>query len=312
MKKYKMYELTEQICRAIEQGHNKSRTCFEFIEYSGTYSSFRGNLTKIKSAGYIKFDDTLSSLSKNPFRRKRIYALTANGHRFLANPKEKLQRKQERLHHHLMNLLEMQPEILKQLNEERSSMTPQEVIKYVNTNMGVNYTDIGQVDQLLEGIDDFKTINVNKNSSELEELRRKYNALVLENQKLKKISIDKYEPPKATSSIINTQPLYSVKSKLSEIREQLVKEYYNNKYLDLRFFKLWQNIIPAKIKGAKMFATNSVEFISTGNKEFKRGHAKEMDGYQISSSCFFIVKIEEDGIIIGGKGVSEGGERLRF
>jgi len=312
MKNYKLYELTEHVCRAINEGYNKSRTIYDYIEYSGTYSSFRSALCKIKKSGYIKFDDNLNSLPKSPFQRKRTYALTAKGQRFLANPAEKLQRKQERLHDQLMNLLEMQPEILQQLKEQRSTMTPHQVIKYINTSMGTNYSDIRQVDQLLEGIQEFKSEMVNENPTELEELRRKYNALVLENQQLRSISINKPVPKKATTPIIINQPINPAKSKLSQLRRQLTQEYFSKKYLDMQFFRSWQNILPSRIKGTKMFTKNSVEFISIGNKEFRRGHAKEMNPEQIASSCFYILKIEDDGIIVAGKGVAENGEKLRF
>ncbi|AFV22850.1 hypothetical protein Mpsy_0641 [Methanolobus psychrophilus R15] len=312
MKKYKMYELTEQICRAVNEGYNKSRTIYEFLEYSGTYSSFRGSLTKIKKSGYIKFDDTRSSLPKNPFHRQRTYVLTKKGQQFLTNPKERLLKKQERLHNHLMSLLELHPQILQQLSEQRAVMPPEKIIEYVNASVGTNYTDIGQVDQLLEGIKGFKEESVVENPNELDELRRKYNALVLENQKLKNLAVTKYEIPKRNNPPSINQPVESGKNKLTALREELAKEYFNKNYLDIRFFHLWQNVTPVRIKGAKMFEKNSVEFISKSNKEFRRGHAKEMDAEQVFNSCFFIMKIDDDGITIGGKGVSNTGERIKF
>jgi len=311
MKKYQNYELTEHLCKPIAEGHSKSRDIYAFIDYPGTYSCFRSSLSKIKRAGYIKFGDYARELPKNPFHRKRTYILTEKGQRFLLNPNERWQKKQARLHNQLMKLIEIQPEFLQKFSEQRAMMNPEKVIEFVNANMGLNYSDIGQVDQLLEGMDDFKSAMVDDNPNELEELRRKYNALVLENQRLRNLSVDEYKPPKAIKPTVFNQQK-SGRNRLAEIRKQVTQEYFNVKYLDLRFFGIWQNIIPVKLKGAKMFTKNSVEFISSGNKEFKRGHAKEMDGEQIASSCLYIVRLEDDGIIIAGKGVAKSGEKMKF
>ena len=312
---YRDGELCLRVCHAISKGVVTARDIHDVIQYEGSYENFRSALSKIKKRGYIRFSN--NQKLKNPFKQKRSYALTVKGEKFLQNPNEKWERKQARFHARMMKLLEQQPEFITQLSQERAKMKPEKVIEYVNRNIGTNYNDIGQVNQLLEGIDNFKYTLVGEDvfddsTLRLEELRRKYNALVIENQNLKNNSVNKPAPRKLSNENPKNYQREYERTKLTNIRKQLVKECYNTQYLDIRFFKIWQNIVPAKIKGAKMFAKNSVEFISSGNKEFKRGHAKEMDEYQISSSCFYIMKVENDGIIIGGKGVGETGEKIKF
>ena len=92
-------------------------------------------------------------------------------------------------------------------------------------------------------------------------------------------------------------------------RQALVYEYINNNYaIDAQFFKLFGNMVPVVIKKVwdwyHPFVQGSVEIMSRGNNEFKRGHAVEMDEELIISSQFYFYQEVENGIEIYGNGMN--------
>lgn len=307
---YKDGELCLEVCRAIDRGVVTGKDINDFIGYQGSYKNFRSAFSKIKKRGYIKFTDD-GRKEKNPFKRKRSYALTVKGQRFLQNPNERWEYKQARIHQHVMNLLEKQPDFLKELAEQRAKMNPEKVIEYVNSNMGMNYTDVSQVDELIEKMEgNQKSVIQDNNSerlaSENSELRLKYNAALSEIQRLKSSNGGKSVSPQRLARD-------EQRRELSKHRRKLAQHYHSNRmYLDSQFFSQWQNIVPVKVKGAKWFTKNSVEFISKNNKEFGRGHVVVMNPEQIYESQFYITEILRDGITIGGKGVAGKIEMIKF
>ena len=93
-------------------------------------------------------------------------------------------------------------------------------------------------------------------------------------------------------------------------RQALVYEYFNNNYLiDKNFFKLFGNMVPVVIKKVwdwyHPFLQGSVEIMSRGNNEFKRGHAVEMTEELIISTEFHFYQEVENGIEIFGNGMKE-------
>ena len=94
-------------------------------------------------------------------------------------------------------------------------------------------------------------------------------------------------------------------------RQSLVYEYHTHNYMiDIQFFKRWGGgMVPVVIK--KMwdwynpFQKGSVEVMSRGNSEFKRGHAEEMDTELILSTQFYFYREVESGIEIYGHGMKE-------
>ena len=94
-------------------------------------------------------------------------------------------------------------------------------------------------------------------------------------------------------------------------RQAIVDEYFTNNYIiGLQFFKLWGgNMIPVTIRKVwdwyNPFARGSVEIMSRGNREFRRGHAEEMDAELILNSEFYFYQEAENGIEIFGNGMNE-------
>lgn len=93
-------------------------------------------------------------------------------------------------------------------------------------------------------------------------------------------------------------------------RQALVDEYINNNYIiDKNFFKLFGNMVPVVIKKIwdwyNPFQKGSVEILSRSNREFKRGHAVEMDDDLIISTEFYFYQEVETGIEIFGNGMTD-------
>jgi len=94
-------------------------------------------------------------------------------------------------------------------------------------------------------------------------------------------------------------------------RQALVDEYINNNYMiGEQFFKLWGGgMVPVTIKKVwnwyNPFARGSVEIMSRGNSEFKRGHAEEMDEELIFNTQFYFYQEVEKGIELFGNGMNE-------
>ena len=94
-------------------------------------------------------------------------------------------------------------------------------------------------------------------------------------------------------------------------RQALVYEYHTHNYaIDAQFFKLWDGgMIPVTIRKVwdwyNPFQQGSVEIMSRGNREFKRGHAVEMDAELIINTEFYFYQEVENGIEIFGNGMTE-------
>ena len=94
-------------------------------------------------------------------------------------------------------------------------------------------------------------------------------------------------------------------------RQALVDEYHTHNYaIDAQFFKLWGGgMIPVTIRKVwdwyNPFQQGSVEIMSRGNREFKRGHAVEMDAELIINTEFYFYQEVENGIEIFGNGMTE-------
>jgi len=323
MKNYESGELKYLICAAIADNHVTCRDIFKHIEYKSSYNSFRSGLNMLKRRGFVRFDG-VSQSSKNPFHRIRMYALTSRGQKFLENPQERLQLKEAGIHQRIMRLIEQQPEFLQKLAEERSKMSPETLVQYVNSNLGTHYSDIGMITNLIEKMEEKKEdLIVNDKyyaeaMSENDTLRIKYNEVVLENNRLKQqLRNQKTQSfsnkPKTES--VNPSKLVREDQRLQlAIHRKKVALYYltNRMHLDVCFFQEWGYVVPVKVKAAKWYSSNSVEFLSRSNKEFERQHVKQMDPDQIYGSQFSIWEMKEDGIVIVGKGVAEKGEMIKF
>lgn len=77
-----------------------------------------------------------------------------------------------------------------------------------------------------------------------------------------------------------------------------------------QFFKRWGGgMVPVTIKKIwdwhNPFSSGSVEIMSKGNSEFKRGHAEEMDEDLIISTEFYFYQEVENGVEIFGQGMTE-------
>jgi len=94
-------------------------------------------------------------------------------------------------------------------------------------------------------------------------------------------------------------------------RQALLDEYHTHNYaIDAQFFKLWGgNMVPVVIKKVwdwhTPFSSGSVEIMSKGNSEFKRGHAEEMDAELILNTQFCFYQEVENGIELFGHGMTE-------
>ncbi|WP_292462333.1 hypothetical protein [Methanolobus sp.] len=323
MKNYGSGELKYLICSAIADGHVTCRDIFNHIEYKGNYNSFRSGLNMIKRRGFLKFAGDAKK-SSNPFQRKRTYALTSSGQKFLDDPQRRLRLKEEGLHHKMLRLIEQQPEFLQKLAEERMKMSPEVLIEYVNDNLGTHYSDVGMITHLIDIMEEKKEdLIVNdkyyvETMSENDTLRIKYNEVVLENNRLKQQlrnqktqsfnNKQKAEPVNPSKLVREDQ-----KSQLAIHRKKVALYYLSNRmYLDVYFFQEWGYVVPVKVKGVKWYSSNSVEFLSKSNKEFERQHVKQMNPDQIYGSQFSIWEMKEDGIVIVGKGVTEKGEMIKF
>lgn len=93
-------------------------------------------------------------------------------------------------------------------------------------------------------------------------------------------------------------------------RQALVDGYLSNNFIiDIQFFKLFGNMVPVTIKKVwnwhNPFSSGSVEIMSRGNREFKRGHAEEMDADLIITTEFYFFQEVESGIEIYGHGMKK-------
>lgn len=91
-------------------------------------------------------------------------------------------------------------------------------------------------------------------------------------------------------------------------RKRLV-QFYSGKYLDSQFFEHWKEIYPYKIKFKVWHSENSVELMSHSNKEHARGHTLgKLPPQAIMDARFHIVKADDKGITIRGRGLPDGGQ----
>jgi len=121
-----------------------------------------------------------------------------------------------------------------------------------------------------------------------------------------------YQSQEARDNTVSIKELNRELSTAERIqkRQALVYEYINNNYaIDAQFFKLFGNMVPVVIKKVwdwhNPFLQGSVEIMSRGNSEFKRGHAVEMDDDLIISTEFYFYQEVENGIEIFGHGMKK-------
>ncbi|WP_292468881.1 hypothetical protein [Methanolobus sp.] len=105
-------------------------------------------------------------------------------------------------------------------------------------------------------------------------------------------------------------------------RKQLAHAYYSKGvYLDSRFFSLWGEVAPHKIKFKRYTSSDgtvtpdSIEIMSSkSNSEIRRGHAhkKPISEALLRRCMFHIVKIDDTGIDIIGHGLPDNRARLRY
>jgi len=107
-----------------------------------------------------------------------------------------------------------------------------------------------------------------------------------------------YQSQEARDNTVSIKELNRELSTAERIqkRQALVYEYINNNYaIDAQFFKLFGNMVPVVIKKVwdwhNPFLQGSVEIMSRGNSEFKRGHAVEMDDDLIISTEFYFYDV---------------------
>lgn len=309
---YRDGELCLQVCRAIDRGIVYGKDIYDVIQYEdGRYGNFRSALSKIKNRGYIKFSS--NQKVKNPFKDRKSYALTVKGIKFIQNPDERWQRKQAKIHSQVLNILKNQPEFLSELAKNQASQPQSKVVEYVNTTLGTNFgvNDIGQVEELIESM---KGNQDNENKSN-HKINQNYYAAMNRVKELENEVTALKNSRNGTRSNCPNSKIQNTKeeSQLQIYRRKIAKQAYSGRLqINHDFFHAWQNIRPAKVKGRKWFTKNSVEFISKSNREYKRGHAIEMTPEQIFSSQFYILKIEQNGIRVKGKGVVDSGELLLF
>ena len=122
-----------------------------------------------------------------------------------------------------------------------------------------------------------------------------------------------YQSREAVDNTVSIKQLNRELSTAERIakRQALVDEYLTNNYMiDIQFFKRWGGgMVPVTIKKVwdwfNPFLQGSVEIMSRGNSEFKRGHAEEMNEDLIISTEFYFYQEVENGIKIFGNGVKE-------
>jgi hypothetical protein len=303
MRNYENNEFMKEVAILIIQGKRYSYQIYQSIGYSGTRKEFNSALSMLKRRGYIKFADDAKSLPKNPFQRKRQYDITQKTVKLLqSNPNEHHKEVKEGMEHRFSEYISNHPGYLEKLAKEFAQQNPEKIIHEVFKE---------QPAKVIEVLTDYEDVI---KDYKLED-KRKYNNALLEIQRLQQELNN--QPVKAQTDGKPLSPRKLAKEEqrkqLAIHRQKLSQHYYGNRMLlDAQFFQQWQNVVPVKVKGVKWFTKNSVEFISKSNKEFARGHAVEMNPEQMYDSQFHIIDISRDGITIGGRGVAEGGEKIKF
>nr|WP_319507239.1 hypothetical protein [uncultured Methanolobus sp.] len=273
------------------------------------FNSFKAEISQLKRRGYI-------TVSENT--RPKTYKLTKKGHEHAANPFITIIRRQESIAAKVSAILNDDDAFQKAVQEEASRMSSG---GHVSGHGGVISTptasiDDSKVQKLLQAKDD-----------EIEKLKR----YVLHLRQ----SPQSQAPTGPMSTRTQGQPMqqtpeqqhkqqHKAKSEARRIkkRKHLAHAYYSKGvFLDNRFFSLWGEVAPHKIKFKRYIssdgtvAPDSIEIMSSkSNLEIKRGHAhRKPIGDALMRRCMFhIVKIDDRGIDIKGHGLPGNKARLRF
>ena len=291
----------------------------DFYTYSN-YGGLRRELTYLRHQGYIK------KLGKKPPHR---FELTKTGFEHANNPFLKYNFKRNLMHDearrtadailenddrfkeavknyvknnaHAVDLGDKKTNQIEHSNEV-VRMIEKPVLIPENNIQKVDFGD-GQIKQLEHSNDDIKAV------ADLKAIAAEQATRLIEYENI----IHCYQSKEVAENAINIKQLNRELTTAERIakRQALVDEYLNNNYMiGEQFFKLWGgNMVPVTIRKVwdwyNPFSSGSVEIMSKGNSEFKRGHAEEMDEDLILSTEFYFYQEVENGIEIYGHGMNE-------
>ncbi|WP_407282357.1 hypothetical protein V7O59_14155 [Methanolobus sp. ZRKC1] len=288
MKTYRDCDLKGRILRQVQLCGSQSPTARElFIAVQHhDFDSFLSSLHRLKKYGY---------LSTVPDSRPYRYQLTRKGIEHAREPYIYKIRKQQHLQERIRSILE---------DDERFS---EEVEKEVRTRLSEIQTGTREapiVETVTKEADDSAL------REELESKDRTIHELQAQIQHLKIHAAN--VPMKAATPKEKTPEQQQAENERIDRRKRLVK-FYSGKYLDSQFFEHWKEIYPYKIKFKVWHSENSVELMSSSNKEHSRGHTLgKLPPMAIMDAKFHIIRVDDKGITIRGRGLPDGQANLRW
>ncbi|MFW6046835.1 MAG: hypothetical protein ACOCP4_03485 [Candidatus Woesearchaeota archaeon] len=285
----------QEILKPLINMNMTSKDMYEHSEYKGEYSSFRSHLSRYVKRGYVtKYGE-----------RPSYYQLTIIGKEFCLDNPFRYREERIALHNEIVSNYE------KRMREKYGNNG----IAYLNNGTGTSYNgspsnnlnhhgDFGDEfdshrndepdDENLESI-------INEKDDEIKKVKDENFSLKLDIQELRKENVSKNsEPQNNPKKQPNTQKSEKqIKNEERINRRKKLVEIYKGHYLDMKFFRVWGNMIPVRVKGKNAFKKGDVEILSKNNEEFSRGHIKyELNELGIYDGGFRIVKTNQKGIYV--------------